>query len=172
MFAMVPTHTAPQSLRSRSFSLNPVPSASKSPRQIHTPPRRSQTTQLLPTFSTPGKQQSRRNPRNSFPLYVLLHTFRYTRGRGYPDASSALAAPPTLLSIGCITPFNATLTSRPIITHSKALTPKLNPLDATFTKNPGDPSHVLPQASPCFVTSSLHSFLPSNSLHYSRERTP
>jgi hypothetical protein len=36
-----------------------------------------------------------------------------------------------------LTPLGATLTSRPISVHSKGFTEKLNPLDATLTKNRG-----------------------------------
>jgi len=137
---MVVAHNPLPSRRLRVFSVNSAPSASKPPRSAFSQRHDAPTTQLLPSFSTPSKHRARTNARNSFPIYALLHTFRHTPGRGYPRPASAVAPHPTPLLTLPVTHLNATLTGPPAAAHSKALTPKLNPLDATFAKNPGGPS--------------------------------
>lgn len=140
--------------------------ALKSPHYLLAPRHHPRTTQLLLSFSTPGRHGPHTNARNSFPLYALLHTSRHTPGRGSRSSSPRLEAHPAPPPASSPNRFNATLTSLPANTHSKALTRKLSPLDKAFTKNLGEgPTRSL--LFPNLVTSLRHYVLTSNSLNYS-----
>lgn len=123
------------------FSVDPAPSALKSLLHPSTPRRHRQSTQLLPSFSIPSKQGPHTNARNSFPLYALLHTSRHTPGRGSLSFSPRPEAHP------------APALDWSATTHTKALTTRLSPLDATLTKNQGG-HHCLPMSTRCsrFIT--------------------
>lgn len=115
--------------------------ALRSPLHHSTPPLPRLTTQLLPSFSTPGKHAPHTNARNSFPFYALLHTSRHTPGRGSLSFSPRPEAHP------------APALDWSATTHTKALTTRLSPLDATLTKNQGG-HHCLPMPTRCsrFIT--------------------
>ena len=155
------------SLRHPPFSVVSAPGACpdpigslKFPLHASALPRCPGSTQLLPAFSRPGRQGSHTNARDSFSLYALLPTSRRTPGKAYDQASSLRSTHPAPISISSATPFNATLTSPPANTHSKALTRKLNPLDTTFTENLGGgfgPRSLLSQ--PRYLFTSLRPYL-------------
>ena len=146
------------------FSVNSAPSALKSPLHPCTPPCHRQTTQLLPSFSTPSKHGARMNACNSFPLYALLHTSRHTPGMGSHRFSSRRKSDPAPRPASSATPLDATLTIQPANIHSKALTPELSLLDATFTRIEGAwPSLRLPPSS---LLTTHHSLLTPASIRY------
>jgi len=159
------------SLPHLSFFVKSAPSAWKPPRSCCTqlPPRGLQPNlfHLFPHAALFARTPKLANP---FACTVYLTVLWITPGWGTRAAQSLRFHSTQLLASvrnSSTTPLNATLTRSLATTHSKALMPKLNPLDATLAKNQEGPSTHIPFF-PKLVASLRHYFLAANSLNYSQ----
>jgi hypothetical protein len=159
-------------LRPRLSSANSVPSALKSPRslttQLTTRPHQPNHSPLFPLAVCIAPTETLGNPSPS----IVYFTASRDPGDGgthplVPARSRSLPSP-RLAPTPHTTRLNATLTRPTVNTHSKALTPKLSPLDTAFTKNLGGPTDILFFS--YLDTSLRHYVLASNSLNYSESQ--
>lgn len=126
-----------QTLGHLRFSVDSASSALISARQRSDPAVVLRRPNIFPLYAHPGRFWSHRNARNSFPLDALLRMSGHAPGSGYHRALSEGTNHPTRLPMSPTSPFDATFTNLPVNTHSKALTPELNPFDTMSRRNQG-----------------------------------